>query len=239
MHHFWSFDLAGSPKNINFPHKMLWLTKTSPKFGAQFPMEIGSPSIGHFQHSLQCNIQLEPLGLPYVELVVVGCSLAHHLPCHLSSNEIFKTTIILTVIPPSFPNLCGEYLSCLRHVCHVQSSHQLLKDFSLQALWPLHSPRRSLPARGGYFQVVQYLRRKRLTEGINIPKLLQNQLSLKGMSIARSRTTLMFSFNKPSTKLSTAILEPLVAKIPQFAVKACRICMFDIFMFLSTSVRHK
>lgn len=83
------------------------------KFWTQFPREIESPSKGHFQHSLQCNIQLELLGLPCVELVVVGCSLTHHLPCHYHPIKSWKkppwyrdTSIIL-------PHLCGEYLSCL------------------------------------------------------------------------------------------------------------------------------
>lgn len=66
------------------------------KFWTQFPREIESPSKGHFQHSLQCNIQLELLGLPYVELVVVGCSLTHHLPCHYHPIKSWKKN---TVIP--------------------------------------------------------------------------------------------------------------------------------------------
>lgn len=95
------------------PQNGVVFTKFILKFWTQFPREIESPSKGHFQHSLQCNIQLELLGLPYVELVVVGCSLTHHLPCHYHPIKSWKkppwyrdTSIIL-------PHLCGEYLSCL------------------------------------------------------------------------------------------------------------------------------
>lgn len=141
------------------------------------------------------------------------------------------------MIPPSF---CPIYVENICHVCHVchKSSHQLLKDFSLQALWPQHSPRRSLPAPVGYFQVVQYLRRKRLTFQVSTYENCFTTFPEGNVSPCHAPLWCSPSISLPLNCLLQYWSHWLL-KFLRKAVKACRISMFDIFMFVSTSVRHK